>query len=96
VKKEDLELIIRAIESGKCLAFLGAGACTSFTDHESKVIKGLPTGGQLAEKLASQCRYTNGNTYDLLKVAEYFLYAHSGDREELEKAVRREERGGPQ
>ncbi|UCH96505.1 MAG: SIR2 family protein [Candidatus Aminicenantes bacterium] len=90
MKEEDLKLIINAIESGKCLAFLGAGACTPFKNHKSKVIKGLPTGGQLAKTLAEKCQYSNGNAYDLLKVAEYFMYAYGGDRDMLEKAVREE------
>jgi hypothetical protein len=90
MEKEDLKLIINAIESGKCLAFLGAGACTPFKNHNSEVIKGLPTGGKLAKMLAKKCQYTNGKDYDLLKVAERFLYEHNGDRDRLEKAVREE------
>lgn len=90
MEKEDLNLIINAIESGKCLTFLGAGACTPFNNHKGEEIPGLPTGAQLAKKLAEKCRYSNGNYIDLLKVAEYFLYTCSGDRDELEKAVREE------
>lgn len=88
----NLELIFNAIEQGDCLAFLGAGACTSFVDHRGETIPGLPTGRQLAEKLAKQCRYSNGknNDYDLLKVAEYFLYSCSGSREPLERAINEE------
>lgn len=84
---EDLTLIFNAIESGKCLAFLGAGACTSFQVDDSKEEPGLPTGGELAEWLAEKCEYSNGTVYDLLKVAEYYLYTKSGDREPLEKAI---------
>ena len=73
MKKEDLELIFNAIKSGKCLAFLGAGACTPFQNKKGEEIPGLPTGGQLAETLAKKCQYSNGNAYDLLKVSEYFL-----------------------
>jgi hypothetical protein len=90
MEKEDLKLIINAIESGKCLAFLGAGACTPFKNRKSEVIKGLPTGGQLAKTLAEKCQYSNDNAYDLLKVAEYFLYTYGGARDMLEKAVREE------
>lgn len=90
MKTEDFKLITNAIETGKCLAFLGAGACTPFTNHKSEIIKGLPTGGQLSETLASQCKHFKGNKYDLLKVAEYYLYACGGDRDQLEKALRRE------
>lgn len=89
MKEEDLKLIINAIESGKCLAFLGAGACTTYK-YKGKKGTGLPTGGELAKKLAEQCKYSNGNAYDLLKVAEQYLYEHNGDRMELEKVIRKE------
>lgn len=90
MKAEDLKLIINAIESGKCLAFLGAGACTPFKNHKGEEIPGLPVGRQLAETLAERCQYTNGKDCDLLKVAEYFLYAYGGDRDPLERAIREE------
>lgn len=89
MKQEDLNLIINAIESGRCLAFLGAGACTPFK-RNGEEIPGLPTGGQLAERLAEKCRYSNGKVHDLLKVTEYFLYKYNGDRDELEKAISQE------
>jgi len=85
LEEQDLKLIFNAIESGKCLAFLGAGAGTAFRRQNGEEVGGLPTGGQLAKWLAEKCQYTNGTTYDLPKVAEYFLYTHSGDREPLEK-----------
>lgn len=90
MEENDLNLIIKAIESGRCLAFLGAGACTSFKDSLGKDIAGLPTGGQLAQILAGQCSYSNGHPDDLLKVAEYYVYTCSGARDDLEKAVRHE------
>ena len=87
MEEQDLKLICNAIETGKCLAFLGAGACTAFPKNAREEESGLPTGGQLAQWLAEKCQYTNGTTYDLDKVAEYFIYLHSGDREPLEKAL---------
>lgn len=92
MEKSDFDLIVNAIKSGECLAFLGAGACTPFVDHNGKKIDGHPTGGQLAETLAKQCGYPNGKDkdYDLLKVAQYFLYSKSGKREPLEKAIQNE------
>lgn len=90
MEKDDLNLIFKAIERGRCLAFLGAGACTSFKDSQGKDIPGLPTGRELAEKVAAKCKYSNGHPDDLLKVAEYFVYTCSGDRQDLEKAVRAE------
>ena len=83
----NLKQIFTAIEDGKCLVFLGAGACSSFYRSADEEVPGLPTGGQLAKWLADQCQYTNGAYYDLAKVAEYFIYTHSGDREPLIKAL---------
>lgn len=86
---EDLKRIFTAIESGKCLAFLGAGASAYFKKGKQE-IKGLPLGGQLAKELAKECGYTNGQVYDLAKVAEYFVYTQSGDRSELEKLLKKQ------
>jgi len=87
LEEQDLKLIFNAIESGKCLAFLGAGACTAYRKNDRDDEPGLPTGGELAKWLAEKCQYTNGTTYDLARVAEYFLYTQSGDREPLERAL---------
>ncbi|MGH8499088.1 MAG: SIR2 family protein, partial [Methylococcales bacterium] len=84
----DLQLIINAIKSRKCLTFIGAGASTAFRNQHDQEIPGLPTGCQLAEWLARECNYVNGSSYDLLKVTEYFVYANSWDRSNLEKALR--------
>lgn len=83
----DLNRIIEIIKSGRCIAFLGAGCSMSYKDRDGKEVPGLPSGGSLAESLAMQCGYKNGNGYDLAKVAEYFLYVKSGNREELEKQL---------
>jgi len=86
---EDLTLIFNAIESGKCLAFLGAGACTSFQVDDSKEEPGLPTGGELAKWLAEKCEYSNGTVYDLLKVAEYYLYTKAVTANRLRKPFKK-------
>ncbi len=83
MKADDFKLIINAIKSGKCLAFLGAGACTSFLDKEGKEVPGLPTGSELAKWLASECDYSNGKIFDLAKVAEHFIDQNNYDREKL-------------
>jgi len=87
LEEQDLKLIFNAIESGKCLAFLGAGASTTYRKNGRDEEPGLPTGGELAKWLAEKCQYTNGTAYDLARVAEYFLYTQSGDREPLERAL---------
>lgn len=84
---EDLKLIFNAIEAGKCLPFLGAGASMDFTDAAGKLNKGLPTGYGLAKTLAEKSGHRNGNNFDLLKLAESFVYLHNGSREELERTV---------
>ena len=38
MNQEDLKLICKAIKSGKCLAFLGSGACIAFTNHNKEVV----------------------------------------------------------
>ena len=87
MEEQDLQLIFNAIESGKCLAFLGAGACASYRINNQEEL-GLPLGRELAEFLAGRCQYTNGSVYDLQRVSEYFVYYFGGDREPLEKAIK--------
>lgn len=86
----DLNRIIETIKSGRCIAFLGAGCSMSYKDKHGLDVPGLPSGGTLAEKLATSCGYKNGNDYDLAKVAEYFVYMKSGNREELESQLKKE------
>ena len=87
---ENLKLIFNVIESGKCLPFIGAGACTSFVGRDGKSVAGLPTGRSLSKKLAERCGYSNGKDDDLLKVAEYFVYSHSGSRDEMNSLIQKE------
>jgi len=47
LEDQDLKLIFNAIESGRCLAFLGAGACTAFRRPNGEEEPGLPAGKQL-------------------------------------------------
>lgn len=89
MNQEDLKLICKAIKSGKCLAFLGSGACIAFTNHNKEVVAGLPTGTKLAEDLAGLCELTNGATNDLSEISEYYLYTCNGDRLELENAIKK-------
>ncbi|MCH7754964.1 hypothetical protein IH970_07555 [candidate division KSB1 bacterium] len=89
MNQEDLKLICKAIKSGKCLAFLGSGACIAFTNHNKEVVAGLPTGTKLAEDLAGLCDITNGANNDLSEISEYYLYTCNGDRLELENAIKK-------
>jgi len=60
VKENDFKRICKIIDSEECVAFLGAGACTAFTNHEGKIIRGLPTGWDLAKKITEKCWSLNG------------------------------------
>ena len=55
-----------------------------------KQVPGLPSNRALAELLAKQCEYSNGTTYDLARVAEYFVYVNGGDRSKLENILQHE------
>lgn len=79
-----LERIFDAIESHKCLAFLGAGASMSYARGQD-FVDGLPSGGVLAEMLAKKCGYVNGKALGLAEVAEYFIFKQNGHRDLLEK-----------
>jgi len=85
----DFRLIAEAIDSGRCLAFLGAGASADYQLADGTEVPGLPTGCQLGRLLAKSCGYTNGSSTDLLRVAEYFLYVKSGNRDLLLQEVRK-------
>jgi hypothetical protein len=82
----ELKPIIEAIKAERCLPFLGAGASAGYTVGDREV-PGIPLGGKLGETIAAACDYRNGSTYDLARVAEYFVYSRSGSREALEDLI---------
>lgn len=69
----DLKLIFNTIESGKCLAFLGAGASSSYV-QEKKKEEGTPLGKELSKYLANSCNYPLDFPDDLQKVSEYYVF----------------------
>lgn len=83
----ELKPIIEAIKAERCLPFLGAGASAGYTVGDREV-PGIPLGGKLGETIAAACDYRNGSTYDLARVAEYFVFCKSGRRDELEKIIK--------
>ncbi len=85
----ELEPIIAAIRAERCLPFLGAGASASYSAAGCEV-PGISLGSKLGEKIAAACGYRNGSTYDLPRVAEYFVYARNGRREDLEDLISEE------
>lgn len=86
-----MQEIFNAIEeSGKCLAFLGAGVSMEYKKNGKKV-KGLPSGGKLAELIAKDCTTKlNGHSRDLDKVSEIFLFEKGGNRSALERKLSKE------
>lgn len=84
-----LDRIFNAIESNKCLAFLGAGASMDYA-HGQNNVQGLPSGAVLAEALAQKCGYVNGKAPGLAEVAEYFIFKENGHRDLLEQFLQKE------
>lgn len=91
---ELINLVIEAIEKNKCLPFLGAGASAGYSTAGylvgGKTVPGIPLGGELAEKVAKDCRYRNGSTYNLPLVAEYHVHRGSGNPDGLHKLIQTE------
>lgn len=85
----DLELVMDAIRSERCLPFLGAGASADYWVQGHR-FPGVPLGGNLGEKIAKSCDYRNGSSYDLARVAEFFVFRKSGRRDELEDLIKTE------
>lgn len=67
---DDWDLLITRIRDQHCLPFLGAGVSAS-----SAGAPGLPTGAQLAQSLAEECKYPGADKWDLFRVCQYFSVA---------------------
>lgn len=78
--------VMDAIKGKRCLPFLGEGASAGYSVG-GREVPGIPRGGKLGEKIANACGYTNGSTYDLARVAEYFVYSKNGNRDDLEELI---------
>lgn len=63
----DWEPLLFNLKKQKLVPFLGAGAALGLDGAP-----GLPSGGKLAETLASECGYPGSDTRDLLRVAQYY------------------------
>src|SRR5687768_10937637 len=59
--------MIDRIKTDRCVPFLGAGASLGFDGNP-----GLPSGSQLAERLAEECNYPGPDRHDLLRVAQFY------------------------
>ena len=57
----DWEILLRRISTGKCVPFLGAGACYG----------SLPLGGQIAHEWATKYNYPMADDGDLVRVAQF-------------------------
>lgn len=59
--ERDWEILVQRIDTGKCLPFLGAGACYG----------ALPLGGEIARDWARQFSYPMEDGGDLVRVAQF-------------------------
>lgn len=62
----DFRLIVQAIKEERCIPFLGAGA--SLSDSAD----GLPSGPELARKIAEEVKYPGEDKGDFLRVCQYY------------------------
>lgn len=67
LSKVKWEPILYHLHRQQLVPFLGAGASMGFNGSP-----GLPTSGELAQSLASECGYPGGDRTDLMRVAQYF------------------------
>ncbi len=74
-------LIGNAIDKGKVIPFLGAGAnlCDRPKDADWRDGKYLPSGRELAEDLAGRYRYPGPDKGDLVRIAQYVDLVMDGD-----------------
>lgn len=80
--KFDWRLILRRVRQNRCVPFLGAGASLGFGEGP-----GLPTGSQLAGKLAAECEFPGVDHGDFFRVTQYYQMVF--DLHELHQAIRR-------
>jgi hypothetical protein len=71
--EDDWDFILRRVRANRCVPFLGAAASLGSTGRV-----GLPTGAELSDDLAAECRYPGPDRYDLLRVAQYFQMKRDG------------------
>jgi hypothetical protein len=77
---DDWDLLLTRIREQQCLPFLGAGVSIS-----AGADPGLPTGAQLAQSLAEECKYPGADKWDLFRVCQYFSVAR--DAHAVRKAI---------
>lgn len=81
LSEDDWDLLLTRIRDQQCLPFLGAGVSIS-----SGAGPGLPTGAQLAQSLAEECKYPGADKWDLFRVCQYFSIAR--DAHAMRVAIR--------
>lgn len=95
----NFDRIVRAIESGRCIPFLGAGVSMGFQSwiNGQDTIPGCPSGDQLKHELADAIKRTRLpeaqlstliSLPDLPSVAEFFHFFDNGQRSDLENVVK--------
>lgn len=78
---DDWDLLVMRIRDQHCLPFLGAGVSIG-----SGPDPGLPTGAQLAQSLAEDCKYPGADKWDLFRVCQYYSVAR--DAHAMRVAIR--------
>jgi hypothetical protein len=58
-------LVIKTIKIGECVPFIGAGASMGVN------VSGVPTGSELARKIADECNYHGAERDDFLRVCQF-------------------------
>lgn len=77
----DWDLLIDNLREGLCVPFLGAGASLGFGGP------GLPSGRELAERIAKDCGYPGPDKQDFFRVCQY--YAMQKDQASLRRLIHR-------
>jgi hypothetical protein len=78
----DLDSFVEHLADGQCVLFLGAGASMGGPSN-------LPSGTELARRLARQCNYPGPDPGDFFKVCQYYENV-KGDGMALRKLIRRQ------
>src|SRR5258708_4369644 len=81
LNEDDWDLLLDRIHDHTCLPFLGAGISSTPARERS-----MPTGAQLAESLAAECKFPGPEKWDLFRVCQYFSV--SKDPHAMRKAIR--------
>jgi hypothetical protein len=85
------EEIVKAVNEGKCILFLGAMASApSPTGCPFQYTQGPPGSAELSQRLAKKCDYPKDDPWNLARVSLYFATRKDKNRNSLIKAIAEE------